>query len=400
MGQLPSRRCPLLIHVEIQSRKDRLRFFRPSSGESIEEIWPILANDVLRTIDPKNHEYNTLLGLLKRQEWKSVIRDLVPIFPGTSWNVETNCLEEPRFTPEIQSTNLNTLIDEASQFFSSFERKRIGVQLSGGLDSSLIIGLLKHLEIPHGLVGLETDRYEFRTERQIQQILAESSDSVALINHDENLPLHRIEDVPAHQYPDLSCNNYASNEAMAQACNELGIEILLTGMGGDIILGGECPSTPDRCDWRLNCFADEWLNEYIYQPVGVTMVPFYGHPSIAKTFFNLRRGQKEDIGKRWGRNYFRKFLPIELTDYTYCADFWGLYIDGLINAVPVVKKLNDRAFDLTGLNYFSETNHQKVFSADLLECEKKTYQRVEARISMAVWLNSLNQDGGVGFFQR
>lgn len=373
----------------VQSPADFIQYRCLSTGESFKDIWPVLADVSHLVVHPENHENNTLSGLLHQHKWKPVLRDLVPVYPDTEWNEKTNRINKPHFTSDIQPATLHTFVNEAALFFHGFEGKKIGVQLSGGLDSSVIIGLLKHLEIPHGLVGLEMPRYEFRTERRIQQILAEVNDSVALINHEGCLPLAHIKNLPAHQYPDLSSNNFASNKNMAQACEELGIEILLTGMGGDVILGGECPSDPTQCDWRLNCFTDWWLNQYVYKPHGVTTVPFYGQPKVVSALYNLRRGQKEDIPKKWARNYFRQFLPNELTVFTYCADFWGLYIDGLRNAIPTAKKLNDLAHEITGLEYFSESNYDKVFSEDLLECEKTTYQKIESRISISAWLNSL-----------
>jgi hypothetical protein len=105
--------------------------------------------------------------------------------------------------------------------------------------------------------------------------------------------------------------------------------------------------------------------------------------------WNLRRGQKSDPRQLWARAFFRDFLPKELVDYTYKADFWGLYIDGLIKSLPEIHAIHRQAYELSGNPYFEEANLKDILRNDLFNCDQKLYQRLEARISAAVWINSL-----------
>ena len=85
--------------------------------------------------------------------------------------------------------------------------------------------------VQHGLVGLRSARYEFRTERHVQEVLAKECGDVELIDEAGCLPCAGLNRVPPHQVPDLLSLNYAQDAAMAEACRKLGIEVLLSGGG-------------------------------------------------------------------------------------------------------------------------------------------------------------------------
>jgi hypothetical protein len=234
---------------------------------------------------------------------------------------------------------------------------------------------------------MTTDRYEFRTEHFIQKKLMEEADETILINHEDYLPMSRIDRVPPHQLPNLSSCTCSSNMAMAHACVELGVDILLTGAGGDVLLGTEAPER--TFNWRTGIFYDEWLQDMVYAPHGVKLVPFFADWGIVECIWNMRRGQSEDISKIWARKKFKDFLPRELVDYTFKGDFWGLYIDGLNNSLPHLRKLHDEAFELTNNCYFKRHNLEALLSQDLFNCDQSLYQRIEARASSAIWYVSI-----------
>lgn len=249
--------------------------------------------------------------------------------------------------------------------------------------------MLKHFGIPFSLVGMTTTRYEFRTERHIQNILAEWSNEVGLLDYEKHLPLFDIDKVPAFQYPDMLCLNYSADNAMALECERLGVDVLLTGNGGDNVFADEVPINPEFSTWRPQIFTDTWLNDIIYAPRGVQLVPFFGDKQVMQTIYNLRIGQPEDNAKLWARNFFRDFIPQELVNYTYCADFWGLYIDGLQKSISTVHELFDFAYNITNHSCFSKKSMKELFDQDLLNANKSMYQKIEARISLAVWLKAL-----------
>jgi hypothetical protein len=371
-------------------------FVNHITGERYEQLWDILKTGDWKNIKPENFEFNNLKGVLKRIEWKPVLGDIIPIYPGMIWDENKRCITDPAYIPKKQKRGMDVLLNAAEAFFKKFEEKRIGVQLSGGLDSSIIIGLLRYLDIPFHLIGMSTTRYEFRTERYIQQKLQEWTDYSVLIDYEQHLPMSHLDDVPPFQHPDLLALNYGSESAMAKEAQKQGVEVLLTGDGGDNLFAESIPVNHHECTWLPQVFSDSWPADIVYAPFGVELVPFYADPGIMDAVYNLRLGQGEDNAKLWARKFFKDFLPSELVNYTYCADFWGLYIDGLQQAIPTVKKLFHAAHELSGHQCFSEAAVKELLGQDLLHAKKEMYQVIEARTAMALWLCILNKNDLLG----
>jgi hypothetical protein len=295
---------------------------------------------------------------------------------------------DPVYIPNaVGEATREDFLEAAQNFFARFNGRKIGVQLSGGFDSSLIIGLLRYFGIPHGLVGLESCRYEFRTERTIQHRLAEQNGDVLLIDEATCLPCSRLRAISPHQVPDLLSLDLAQDHCMA--CNRLGIDVLLSGGGGDNLLGAAVPTDAADSIWRPQTFTDSFPVDIVYRPMGIDFLSFFGESGIVDACFRLRRGQDNDPCKRWAREFFRDFVPQELADYTYCADFWGRSIDGLLCALGPAREIHAEARVLTGNTYFDEEHLERLLAEDLHRPRKELYQRIEARISSAVWVVSL-----------
>jgi hypothetical protein len=359
------------------------------SGEIYLDIWDQLEQGLWRYIIPENYEYNVKQGMLNRTSWRPELKDILPIYPGMKWCDQQKQRVDPYFVPIEQESCLKDFLIAAESFFEPYLEKKIGVQLSGGLDSSIIIGLLKYFGIPFSLVGMFSTSYAFRTERHIQQILAECGNTSILINYEDHLPFSELQLVPKFQYPDNLCLNFSADNAMALECENLGIDVLFTGNGGDNVFAEKVPAIPDQCTWRPQVFIDSWLNDIVYAPRSVQLKPFYADKQIMNTIFNLRKGQQEDNLKVWARQFFKDFLPDELVNYTYCADFWGLYIDGLHGSISKVRDLCNSAYELTENSYFSNKSVSELLNQDLLNANKSMYQEIESRLSLAVWLNAL-----------
>ena len=177
---------------------------------------------------------------------------------------------------------------------------------------------------------------------------------------------------------------------MAEACNELGIEVLFSGSGGDVILGTEVPKNPEDCNWHPQIFNYSWPKEVVYAEYGVELVSFFDDPQFINCIYNLRRGHADDPDKLWARRFFRDILPRELVEYTYRADFWGLYVDGLQQSLQTIRNLHKGAYELTGDPYFMNENLEQILAEDLLQAKKVIYQKIESRAAMCAWINSLN----------
>lgn len=371
--------------------KKNINYINLNTGEQLDSIWDYLNTDGWKNIHPENFEYNNLIGVLKRKDAKPVVGNFIPIYKGMQYLDKEKKAIDPTYVPKIFEADMDSFLTSAHLFFKQYENKKIGVQLSGGLDSSIIIGLLKHFQIPFYLVGLSTERYEFRTERHVQHLISKWAIESVLIDYENYLPLSNLQEVPKHQFPDLLVNNYSSNKAMALECERLGIQVLLTGEGGDNVFAESIPTEPELCTWIPQSFGDTWLAEYVYTPFDVDIIPFYEDKSILDAIYNLRIGQGEDNSKLWARHFFKDFIPQELVNFTYCADFWGIYISGLQKAIPQMKILCNRAFELTQNLYFSKETIESLLSQDLLSAKKEVYQKIEARVALAVWVNSLNK---------
>lgn len=371
--------------------KKKIIYINLNTGEYLDNIWDYLNTDGCKNIHPENFEYNTLIGVLKRKEAKPVVADFLPIDKGMKWLDKEKKVLDPTYVPEIFEAGMDSFLTAARDFFNNFKDKKIGVQLSGGLDSSFIIGLLKHFQIPFYLVGLTTQRYEFRTEIYVQQILSKWAIESILIDYEKYLPLSNLNEVPKHQYPDAIVNDYSSNNAMALECKRMGVEILLTGEGGDNVFSEPIPSDPKKCTWIPQSFGNNWLSENVYSPLGIDIIHFYEYKGILDAIYNLRLGQGEDRAKLWARQFFKEFLPNELVNFSYHADFWGIYISGLQKALPQIKIICKRAFELTQNQYFSEDSINSLLSTDFFGEKKEIYQKIEARVALSVWINSLNK---------
>lgn len=367
-----------------------LRFYDLNGQRELSDVVDLIDHAFLQNIRPEQFEQNTRHGLLNREQWGPVLGSLLALYSGMQWNAEQGCALDPAYRPNLLPATLDTLHSAVESFLEQQDAESVAVHLSGGFDSTLIIGILNHLQIPVTLIGMSSERYEFRTERHIQNILAEKANGRAhLIDYEENLPHSGLRKTPPSQHPDMESGD-SSDHAIAEKCQELGIDLILSGEGGDILLGSAVPEDPALIDWKLQILAQDSITDLVYAPRGVRLESFYRDKGIADAIYSLRRGQKEDCAKRWAREYFRAFIPPELADYGYCADFWGLYIDGLHAALPVIHEIHEEAHEISQHPYFDKRCLEELLKQDLLRCDQRFYQKLESRVALAAWLCSVH----------
>src|SRR5690606_29924104 len=126
----------------LTSIEPNLKFCKLSTGEQIDSIWHLLKQGLWEEIDVNAFVENTKIGELSRDKWKPVFADLIPLHTGMVWSDEKQQVVEPSFIPETKPTNFSDLEEAVKHFFTKYKDKHIGVQLSGGLDSSIIISFL------------------------------------------------------------------------------------------------------------------------------------------------------------------------------------------------------------------------------------------------------------------
>jgi hypothetical protein len=370
-------------------KEPSLKFFNHDSQKVIDDLWNLLKIELVESINVKNFELNTFKGLLNRNHWVSVFENLTPIYNGMQWDINLEFPKDIYYHPRVITANFDKFIEESRLFFSQFKDEKIGVQLSGGLDSSIIICLLKHLKIPFYAIGLECDRYEFRTEKYIQEILKNYAEKSILINYEDHLPFMNLNELPPYQYPELLAINYSAEIAMAEACQSLGVTVLFTGDGGDNLFGDKIPIDPDDCMWLPQIFGSSWHADIVYKPRGINLLSFYAEPKIMDLIFNLRRGEEIDSLKIWARNFFKSILPEELFNFQYFADFWGLYISGFQRSLSEIKDQFKKTHFYTGISEYSDKKIDRLLGLDIHSNNKINFKLIQSRVAISIWINTL-----------
>lgn len=372
------------------SPQPTLSFYNHKTRTLQADIVEELRAGLWRDYNIDNRLYNDELGEMRISEWQPLFPDITPVMPGFHYNSETGAMEEERFVPRQREMTMSLFLDTVERYFARFEGRKIGVHLSGGLDSSLIIGLLHHFGIPFNLYGMVTDRYEFRTERRIQDLLAPLGERTCYVHIDEHPFYNLLDRYPFHQIPDSYIKSYDSATTIAEEARRDGVEVIFGGQGADTLFVDAIPTEVGAISFNIgNEFAVPWEEDLVYHPRGVELVSFYGDPEIIEAIYNLRLGKASDAWKLWARDFFREFLPRELAEYHYVADFNGLSLSGLEAAKPVVNRLFEEAYDLLRHPIFSPESTQVMRETNVFKFDYKLYSAYCARISIAVWLHAL-----------
>ena len=125
---------------------------------------------------------------------------------------------------------------------------------SGGLDSSLIIGILRHYGFEPVLIGMYNNRYEFRTERIVQDILKKVGTNNILISDDNFLPFTDLLNVPNTRYQMLH-QFLQWRIKMAMLFEENKVDLVFNGMGLDTILCMSPTDIENRNQWYPLCLT-------------------------------------------------------------------------------------------------------------------------------------------------
>lgn len=374
--------------VRGKNPQKNVNFYNKLTDNIQKDIWTELENGLWQNYIIENRLTNEELGELKQEEWKDVFPNIMPIYPG--FKIESGLLKEDRYIPKfVENASLETFLKVAEQYFHSFDGKRIGVHLSGGLDSSLIICLLKYFHIPFVLVGLTSNRFELRTERHIQLLLMNYGIYSELISFEEFPYFQNLECIPKHQYPDSCLKSNSSSLRMIESFKYANCDVVFTGQGGDTIL---VKSFADLKKFGVNINNEmtlPWEDDLLYSPAGLALESFFAYKPIIDQLYSLRYGQNVDYLKRWARNFFKSFLPSELVKYCYCADFYALCLDGLDLERKTISFLFEEAYDILHHHIFSPSETKFLLKTDLYAFSHEMFWKTCSKISIAVWLHSL-----------
>lgn len=199
----------------------------------------------------------------------------------------------------------------------------------------------------------------------------------------------QLADIPKHQIPDDDIKSIAGSKAIAKAFAERNCDVVLSGQGGDTLFVEEILDL-SKISFNIgNEFLNPTEQDRIYEPLNIKLEAFYADTNIINAICSARLGQKTDPLKKWARNWAKEVLPKELSEFSYCADFFGQTMNGLNEAKSVIKDLMEEAYAFTSNQYFSPKNIKKFINQDVFSFEFQDYIRYCGLISIASWFHSL-----------
>lgn len=371
-------------------------YFNRKSEQVHIDLSDFLNIDLIRKSNLKAHEKNISNFFSRPDQYQEVIDGVSLVPPRSRWKFDGNkfhCLNE-RIVSSNFTNQKSELLQITERLSSVFENKKIAIELSGGLDTSLVIGIIKHLGFDPFLVGMRSSRYELRTESFIQDIYADSFKNVCLLNANDSLPFSNLKTTPLHQYPSSSSLYYTHALRIAKECEKQETNIILSGMGFDALLCESVNKTENNTmpkNWYTWMLDDNWFRENIYSKYNMSYSSGAASQLIIKSIWALRKTQNEDIKKWWARNAFKEYLPTELVNYSYKADNSGGFLDGFLNARNDISDIFNVAHEITKFKEFNQNELNALYANVHLVDENKD-KLILSRVSFANWIYGLARE--------
>lgn len=295
-------------------------------------------------------------------------------------------------------TNFNytlfNLEKEIEFLLNKYEGKKLGVELSGGLDSSLIIEGLMKFKIDPILIGFSSDRFEFRTEKIIQNHYKNKVSKSIILKYEENLAFSNLKETPVHPLPVTESHFFQRHKTVALTAKNMGVDILFSGEAGDQILSypvdlNENESIP--IDFGYWCLAEHWSNQYVYQKIGIEYISGLALGAIPSIVLSLRNGHKWDPMKLWARSYFKNCLPLELSNFAYTAFHNGWVSEGLIHASITIAEISEKVYAKCQIDDLrpDKMMHTATIYSTLNEDDRKKYL---SNLAFSTWYYSLTNN--------
>jgi hypothetical protein len=369
----------------IENKTDNVQYFDKAAQEILQDH----IDNPLGIITEESasaHFNNANFYIYRPDTYNEVLKNIVPVPPRSAWEYADGkfvCIEKENIYKN-NTWDKGKFLDAVHWLLQKIKGKNIAVHLSGGLDSSIIIGVLNTFEIYPLLIGMRNNRYEFRTERIIQDKIAQKNKQVIYLDDEKNLPFSMVLDAPKHVIPCTTSLFCPAQIAIAKVCQENSIDILFNGMGLDAVFCFE-PDEENRQYWLPWMYENAWFGDNIYAPRGISFWSGIYSRILSNAFWNLRKGEGEDNKKNWARRFFKDFIPAELVNYRYKADHGGLYIDGITESLGQIKYLFERIYQLTKYQGFSLDNFKRLFS-DYHITDDTKLKEILAYVSFAGWL--------------
>jgi len=318
------------------------RYFNVKERRFVDESF-LPSLDQIRTANLKNHIDNGACFVFRPDTYKPVIDGIIPIPGRSAWTFTNNqfvlCRSNNTSGMHGGAKSLDEILAAASRFLKISNLGPLALEMSGGLDSAIIFVILKQLGVMPILIGYMRDRYEFRTERIIQENFMSQGSIVVRLTDNQGRPFEQLCSSPRHVLPDLASLSHAAHALVAQSAAEHGAKTVLNGIGADALLcndmqGQNATNFPqDFAAWAL---ADSWPNASIYQPRGMKYISPFALSPFPHLAWKSRRGLPGDPMKLNARSIFANLLPKELVTFAYKASHDGWIHDGIKQAASEI----------------------------------------------------------------
>lgn len=246
-------------------------YFNRITKQIYYDLYDFLSVDVIRSSNLKAHEKNISYFFLRPDVYHEVIPGITLLPPRTRWNFDGqnfHCLNEQPIANNFYG-DISELLYISQRLSSALKHKELAIELSGGLDTSILIGLMRHFGFDPFLIGVKSKRYELRTESLIQEMYSRSFNNVCLLDEDESLPFTKLKSTPLHPLPSSSSLYYMHASSIAKECQKNKIDIVLSGMGFDTLL---CENVKKHKNIMPNNWFHWMLEDYWFGENGLSAI--------------------------------------------------------------------------------------------------------------------------------
>lgn len=320
--------------------------------------------------------------------------------PGkTRWNISKDAMTLSGLIGD-DATKQSTLPPSIEHLTRGYIRaargSTIAVELSGGLDTAILIGVLaNHSTTPVTLVGIASKRFEFRTERAVQEYYANKYINTSLIAQESVLPFEGLSEIPIHVYPDSAALYFHRHFMLATAAKKLGATVILNGNAGDTLFchgRNKIGTVIDVLAYEGWGISEDWLNRYCYSKLGLRYISAYSLKNVSRLLLGLRANELEDPLKLWARRHFSMYLPPQLSAFAYKATHDAWLVEGLNTSFDEIATVFSTAYAFARNDNFSKYSLVKTVSniSTIPDCDKQAFL---ARLAYATWIHAYVREG-------
>lgn len=368
----------------IDNSKYAIRYFSIIEGRFVDPIGKISRNQLnQKSLDA--HVANSSRLITDLNEYQCVLDGIYPIPPRSKWAFDGEKFTKlKKIARPLKHPSYDTCVRTARRLLQKLDG-RIAVELSGGLDSAIIIGMLDKLGCEPVLIGVKSQLYKFRTERHVQEVIAKKFKTVIFTDTAQRQFVN-FSNIPQHFLPSQFSLNQPVNSNLFELLKEHNIRYLLNGTAFDAMLVEPFSGNFDEIKWPT--LEDNWQNDYVYFPKGTSYIDVAGSSAIRTVLLSLRNGDGRDNPKWWARKFFAEILPDELSQYAYKANFSEQWWDYIAAKGPEIEAFVQEVHKITPLPVFENFSVSPLLHS-LSEISKA--RKHFATLSYAQWVHALQQ---------